>query len=65
MVEFSITEKALWLIFMIIVRERLAIRNVSEPLEWRIRQRSRGLTCGSRASRRRRTALFITLKLTK
>ncbi len=31
---------------------------MAEPFEWRIRQRSRGLTCGSRASRRRRTALF-------
>ena len=41
-----------------IVRERLAIRHVSEPFEWRIRRRSRGLTCGSRASRRRRTALL-------
>ena len=39
------------------VRERLAIRNVSESLEWRIRQRSR---YGSRFSEavRRRTALF-------
>ena len=27
------------------VLERLAIRNVSESFEWRIRQRSRGLTC--------------------
>ena len=44
--------------FVFDVRERLAIRNVSEPFERRIRQRSRGLTCGSRASRRRRTALF-------
>ena len=32
--------------------------HASEPFEWRIRQRSRGLTCGSRASRRRRTALY-------
>ena len=30
-----------------------------ESFEWRIRQRSRGLTCVSRASRRRRTAFFI------
>ena len=32
--------------------------HASESFEWRIRQRSRGLTCVSRASRRRRTALF-------
>ena len=44
------------------VRERFAIRHVSEPFEWRIRQRSRGLTCGSRASRRRRTALFLAFR---
>ena len=44
------------------VLERLAIRNVSESFEWRIRQRSRGLTCVSRASRRRRTALLKKVK---
>ena len=46
------------IILPLIVRERLAIRNVSESLEWRIRQRSRH---GSRFSEavRRRTALLI------
>ena len=37
--------------------------HASEAFEWRIRQRSRGLTCGSRASRRRRTALLTPITL--